>query len=75
MFRLGDHVGFLGGRPAEFGGHDVGDAGEGLVSGAGVEEGETGAAGENVGGGDGVFVLDGIADLRFDDWEGGLGLS
>lgn len=55
--------------PVQFFGHNFDDAGEGIESRLGIQEGEAGAAGEDVDSGEGVFMTDGITYFGFNDCE------
>ncbi len=58
--------------PAQLVGHQVDDGGQGVERGLGVQEGEPGPPRQDVDGGLGVLVTDGVADLAVDEGvEGG----
>jgi len=59
-------------RPLELVSHDINDAREGIERRARVEEGQTGAAGENVDSSYSIFVTNCVAYFRVQDWVGGV---
>ncbi|GKT76549.1 hypothetical protein ColTof4_08972 [Colletotrichum tofieldiae] len=69
--RLGPLLVLAGLVPPELLGHDVNDAGQGAKGRLGIQEGETGAAGDQVGGGHGSLGADAVTDLADDEGEVG----
>lgn len=56
-----------GGVPIQLLGHKVDDIGEGLEGSLGVQEGQTGAASDDIDSSLGVFVADGVTDFTVDE--------
>ena len=60
----------FGMRPLELVSHDIDDAREGVEHHARVEEGQTGAAGENIDSGYSIFVTNCVTYFHVQDWVG-----